>query len=43
MSNDTPERGLERLICAALTGDSCDPPSGRTVREPRLGYRPDDF
>ena len=33
MSTDLSERGLERLICKALTGDPCDPPSGRTVGE----------
>lgn len=26
MTTDTSERGLERLICAALTGKPCDPP-----------------
>ena len=25
MPTDTSERGLERLICTALTGESCDP------------------
>ncbi len=38
MTTDTSELGLERLICEALTGDSCDPPSGRTVGEPSSGY-----
>ena len=38
MITDTSERGLERLICKALTGDPCDPPSGRTVGEPAAGY-----
>ena len=33
MTTDLTERGLERLICEALTGDPCDPPSGRTVGE----------
>ena len=33
MTTDLTERGLERLICKALTGDPCDPPSGRTVGE----------
>ena len=38
MTTDLTERGLERLICKALTGDPCDPPSGRTVGEPSPGY-----
>ncbi len=38
MTTDTSERGLERLICEALTGDPCDPPSGGTVGEPTPGY-----
>ncbi len=38
MTTDLTERGLERLICKALTGDPCDPPSGRTVGEPPPGY-----
>ena len=38
MTTDLTERGLERLICKALTGDPCDPPSGRTVGEPAPGY-----
>ena len=25
MKTDTSERGLERLICTALTGSACDP------------------
>ena len=37
-TTDTTERGLERLICKALTGDPCDPPTGRTVGEPPAGY-----
>ena len=37
-TTDTTERGLERLICKALTGDPCDPPTGRTVGEPRASY-----
>lgn len=28
MTTDTSERGLERLICTALTGSACDPCSG---------------
>ena len=38
MTTDLTERGLERLICKALTEDPCDPPSGRTVGEPPPGY-----
>ena len=38
MTTDLTERGLERLICKALTGDPCDPPSGATVGEPPPGY-----
>ena len=34
MTTDLTEAGLERLICKALTGDPCDPPSDRTVGEP---------
>ena len=34
MTTDLTERGLERLICKALTGDPCDPPSDHTVGEP---------
>ncbi len=26
MTTDTSEKGLERLICTALTGTACDPP-----------------
>lgn len=29
---DTSERGLERLICTALTGSPCDPGHGRHQR-----------
>jgi len=35
---DTTEAGLERLICIALTGDPCEPPDARSVREPRAAY-----
>ncbi len=38
MTTDLTERGLERLICKALAGDPCEPPSGPTVREPPPGY-----
>ena len=30
MTTDTSERGLERLICTALTGDACEPPLAGT-------------
>ena len=33
MTTDTSEKGLERLICAALTGAPCDPSQGGMVRE----------
>ena len=38
MTTDTSERGLERLICEALTGDPCDRPASDTVGEPTPGY-----
>jgi len=38
MTTDTTERGLERLICTALTGYPCDPPAAGGVREPAAGY-----
>ena len=38
MTTDFTERGLERLICEALAGDPCDPPSGRTVGERLAPY-----
>ena len=38
MTTDTSELGLERLICKALTGDPCDPPSGPTLGEPPQSY-----
>ena len=37
MTTDTSEKGLERLICAALTGAPCDPPQGG-MRERPAGY-----
>ena len=50
---DTSERGLERLICTALTGAPCDPgtaPAADAVREPSPPYaagwicgRPGDY
>ena len=33
MTTDTSERGLERLICTALTGSPCDAASSQTDRE----------
>ena len=36
MTTDTSERGLERLICTALTGHPCDPPEAGEIREPRV-------
>ena len=38
MTTDTSERGLERLICTALTGQPCDPPQPGQVAETRAGY-----
>jgi type I restriction enzyme R subunit len=38
MTTDTTERGLERLICFALTGHPCDPPKAGTVGEPAAAY-----
>ena len=38
MTTDTTERGLERLICTALAGHPCEPPTARTVAEPPAGY-----
>ena len=36
MTTDTSERGLERLICTALTGHPCDPPrEGHVAEVPR--------
>ena len=51
MRTDTSERGLERLICTALTGHPCDPPAGPTVGDPAEGFagvgwsggNPDDY
>ena len=34
MTTDLSERGLERLVCKALTGDLCDPPTGPTSGAP---------
>ena len=38
MATDTTERGLERLICTALTGHPCDPRPAGTVAEPAAVY-----
>ena len=38
MTTDTSEKGLERLICAALTGAPCDPSQGGAVRERPSSY-----
>ena len=38
MTTDTSELGLERLVCKALSGDPCDPPSGPTLGEPLPSY-----
>ena len=37
-TTDTTERGLERLICTALTGPPCDPPQAGAVRERPATY-----
>jgi type I restriction enzyme R subunit len=37
MTTDTSERGLERLMCTALTGAPCDPgtaPAGAVAERP---------
>ena len=38
MATDTSERGLERLICTALSGHACDPPTAGRAAEARGGY-----
>jgi len=38
MTTDTTERGLERLICTALSGQPCDPPKPGEVAAPKAGY-----
>ena len=48
MTTDTSEAGLERLICIALTGDSCEPPTSPTAAEESkpwggVGWHPGDF
>ncbi len=37
-TTDTSEKGLERLICAALTGAPCDPPEGSALHERPASY-----
>ena len=37
VATDTTERGLERLICTALTGHACDPPKAGQVSQPHAG------
>ena len=38
MTTDTSEKGLERLICAALTGAPCDQPQGGAIAERPSSY-----
>ncbi len=40
MKTDTSERGLERLICTAMTGHACDPGIGEAAEshERPVGY-----
>ena len=38
MTTDTSERGLESLICTALTGSACDPAAGDSTRERPSAY-----
>ena len=38
MTTDTTERGLERLICTALTGHPCDPAKPDTLAEQPMHY-----
>ena len=38
MTTDTTERGLERLICTALTGSACDPPRDGGIHERPSSY-----
>lgn len=39
MTTDTSERGLERLICTALTGAPCDPGAPANTAQMRLATR----
>ena len=46
MSTDTSERGLERLICTAMTGQACDPPQSGVdamVGQDWIGGNPDHY
>ena len=38
MTSDTSERGLERLICIALSGDPCEPAHDAEIARPSPGY-----
>ena len=38
MTTDTSEKGLERLICEALTGAACDPLQGGVIAERPSNY-----
>ena len=38
VTTDTSEKGLERVICTALTGAACDPPRRGIVRERPSSY-----
>ena len=38
MTTDTSEKGLERLICTALTGAACDPMDSKAMRERPAAY-----
>ena len=38
MTTDTSEKGLERLICTALTGTACDPPQPDAIYERPAAY-----
>ncbi len=38
MTTDTSEKGLERLICVALTGTACDPPQPGAIYERPAAY-----
>ena len=38
MTTDTSEKGLERLICEALTGAPCDPPQNDVIAERPSSY-----
>ena len=38
MTTDTSEHGLEPLICTALAGHACEPPTLATTGVPPSGY-----